>query len=213
MIIKLVITSQPISIPERNVLAYIYVRHRREERSSHSNYRADRLSDRRSYPSTAFRPARSRSRSRGRRSGAGVASRNGRDGYRVSSHRSRSRDRDRDRRRQRDDDRRPSGGSRRERDRKRSVESHSSDDQILDVEVPASDEEDEEAIIERRRKERAAMLERLRLQAASTQDEDSNAGMSSQAVSPMPSGGGDDMKREQTPDSDAVADEAVSIKA
>lgn len=65
----------------------------------------------------------------------------------------------------------------------------------LDIDIP-SEEEDEEAIIERRRQERAAMLERLKLQ---NQDEDS-----SRAGTPF------DNKREATPDSDAVADEAVS---
>lgn len=65
----------------------------------------------------------------------------------------------------------------------------------LDIDIP-SEEEDEEAIIERRRKERAAMLERLKLQ---NQDEDS-----SRAPTPV------SKDREATPDSDAVADEAVS---
>lgn len=69
----------------------------------------------------------------------------------------------------------------------------------LDIEMP-SEEEDEEAIIERRRQERAKLLERVKLQ---NQDEDSM--MSSKAASPA------DRLRETTPDSDAVADEAVSL--
>jgi len=61
-----------------------------------------------------------------------------------------------------------------------------------------SEEEDEEAIIARRRKAREEMLNRLKLQ---QQDEDSQS--STRANSPS-------RPREQTPDSDAVADEAVS---
>lgn len=84
--------------------------------------------------------------------------------------------------------------------------------------MPVSDEEDEEAIIERRRKERAAMLERLKLRGAAggagaPQDEDSCTGVSSQAASPMPASSEQqegESRREATPDSDTVADEAVS---
>ena len=69
-----------------------------------------------------------------------------------------------------------------------------------------SEEEDEEAIIERRRKERAAMMERLKLNAVQSQDDDSR--LSTRANTPASQQGG---AREGAPDSDAVADEAVSV--
>ena len=69
-----------------------------------------------------------------------------------------------------------------------------------------SEEEDEEAIIERRRKERAAMMERLKLNAVQSQDDDSR--LSTRANTPASQQGG---AREGSPDSDAVADEAVSV--
>lgn len=75
----------------------------------------------------------------------------------------------------------------------------------LDIDLPSEDE-DEEAIIERRRKERAALVERVKLQ---TQDEDSQ-GSASRLNSPRDHPN-DQQQREQSPDSDAVADEAVSF--
>ena len=67
----------------------------------------------------------------------------------------------------------------------------------LDIDLPSEDE-DEEAVIQRRREARAAMLQRFKIV---NDNEDSQP--STSANSPR--------QREQTPDSDAVADEAVSV--
>jgi len=120
---------------------------RDRERRERDRREREREKERRDRDRQRLEAARDRARERDRR--------DPRD--RLSGGRDRQHDRERDRDRER-------GGSRRDNDRDRRAEERkkeSSDETDLDIEIP-SDEESEEMIIERRRKEREQLLAKLK---------------------------------------------------